>query len=62
MRFPIDAVFLDRELAVVKVAANVPPWRAARAGGAKAVLELRAGEAERRGVRAGDRLALSESA
>jgi uncharacterized protein len=59
MRFPIDAVFLDRELAVVKVVPNLKPWRVAGARGAKAVLELAAGEAGRRGITPGDRLSLS---
>ncbi len=31
MRFPIDAVFLDRDLRVVKIAADLKPWRAAGA-------------------------------
>jgi len=56
MRFPIDAVFLDRELRVLKVASDLRPWRAAGSRGAKAVLEIPAGEAERRGVTVGDRL------
>jgi len=56
MRFPIDAVFLDRDLRVVKVAAELRPWRAAGSRGAKAVLEIAAGEAGRRGVTVGDRL------
>jgi hypothetical protein len=56
MRFPIDAVFLDRDLRVVKVASDLRPWRAAGSRGAKAVLEIPAGEAERRGVTVGDRL------
>jgi len=56
MRFPIDAVFLDRDLRVVKVASDLRPWRAAASRGAKAVLEIPAGEAQRRGVTAGDRL------
>ncbi|TML60208.1 MAG: DUF192 domain-containing protein, partial [Actinobacteria bacterium] len=30
MRFPIDVVFLDRELSVVAVSAEVAPWRTAR--------------------------------
>jgi uncharacterized membrane protein (UPF0127 family) len=59
MRFAIDAVFLDRELSVVNVAANLRPWRVARARRARAVVELPAGEAERRGVKPGDRLSLS---
>jgi uncharacterized membrane protein (UPF0127 family) len=54
MRFPIDVVFLDRDLRVVRVADAVPPWRAAMARKARAVLELRAGEAGRRGLRVGD--------
>ena len=47
MRFPIDAVFLDREYVVVKVVPNLAPWRFAAARGARAVLELPAGAAER---------------
>ena len=53
MRFPIDAVFLDRENRVVKVAAELPPWRAAACRGARTVLELPAGEAARQGLRPG---------
>jgi uncharacterized protein len=56
MRFPIDAVFLDREMRVVRVASALRPWRAAGSRAAKAVLELPAGEAERRGLTTGDRL------
>jgi uncharacterized membrane protein (UPF0127 family) len=58
MRFPIDAVFLDRDLRVLRVAPDLRPWRAARQAGARAVLELRAGQAERRGLRVGERLTL----
>jgi uncharacterized membrane protein (UPF0127 family) len=57
MKFPIDAVFLDRDLVVLNVAADLPPWRAAGQRGAKAVLELPAGEAKRAGIQAGDQLA-----
>jgi uncharacterized membrane protein (UPF0127 family) len=56
MRFPIDAVFLDRDLRVVKVASDLQPWRVAGSRGAKAVLEIPAGEAGRRGLTVGDRL------
>jgi hypothetical protein len=56
MRFPIDLVFLSREHDVVAVVAEVRPWRAAWRRGARAVLELPAGEAGRRRLRAGDRL------
>ena len=53
MRFTIDVVFLDRANRVVKVASSVRPWRAAACRGARAVLELSAGEAEKRGLRPG---------
>jgi uncharacterized protein len=58
MRFPIDAVFLDGELRVLAVRRNLRPWRMAGRRGARAVLELAAGEAERRGVRVGTQLML----
>ena len=62
MRFSIDAVFLDRELVVRKVVPELKPWRIAVARGAKSVVELPAGQAARRGVTTGDRLALVEDA
>lgn len=58
MRFPIDAVFLDGDLTVLRVAENVEPWRTASQRGAKNVLEIGAGEAARRGIRDGMRLRL----
>ena len=54
MRFPIDVVFLDRELRVLRVAESVRPWRFAAKRGAKSVLELAAGAAGRAGLRVGD--------
>jgi uncharacterized membrane protein (UPF0127 family) len=59
MRFPIDVVFLDRALVVLGIADGVEPWRAASKRGAKAVLELPAGESARRGLTVGDRLTLA---
>ena len=56
MRFPIDALFLARDGEVLKVANDVKPWRIRSARRAHSVIELAAGEAERRGVSAGDRL------
>jgi uncharacterized membrane protein (UPF0127 family) len=44
MRFPIDAVFLDRTLRVVGLAESLRPRRVAGRRGARAVLELPAGE------------------
>ena len=58
LRFPIDVVFCDRDLAVLSVSADVPPWRTRARRGARAVVELAAGEAARRGVVPGARLRL----
>jgi uncharacterized membrane protein (UPF0127 family) len=56
MRFTIDVVFLDDELRVVAIAADLRPWRAAGKRGARAVLELPAGECARRGLAVGDQV------
>jgi uncharacterized membrane protein (UPF0127 family) len=62
MRFPIDAVFLDRDLRVIDTASAVRPWRFAARRGARAVLELAAGEAARQGIRPGMQLELEAAA
>lgn len=56
MRFPIDVVFLDRSGVVVGIVGRLRPWRAAGRLRARAVLELSAGEADRVGIRVGERL------
>ena len=57
MRFAIDAVFVDKGGRVVRVAADLPPWRfAIAAKGARDVIELPAGTAARAGTQAGDEL------
>lgn len=56
MRFPIDAVFCDRELVVIDVVRGLRPWRLAGRRGAKVVVELAEGAAT--AVEAGDRLSL----
>jgi uncharacterized membrane protein (UPF0127 family) len=58
MRFPIDAVFLTRDLTVLKVVRDLAPWRMASKRRAHSVLELPAGTCERSGVREGDRLTI----
>jgi CheY-like chemotaxis protein len=60
MRFPIDALFLDRDLRVLDVRERLRPWRVASKPKARAVLELSAGECARKGVRVGDHLGLRE--
>ena len=62
MRFRIDVVFLDADLQVLKLVARLKPWRTASVRGAKAVLELPAGESARREIRLADRLAVVEPA
>lgn len=57
MRFPIDVVFLDRQLRILKVSSHVGPWRAASRFGARSALELAAGECDRLDLAVGDRLA-----
>ena len=59
MRFPIDAVWVDRELNVLEVSHDISPWRTAACKRAKGVVELAAGEARRGGVVTGDRLNLA---
>jgi uncharacterized protein len=62
MRFPIDVVFLDADGTVLKVEPELPAWRTAASRGAKAVLELPAGESARRGLEVGDRLDYADAA
>jgi uncharacterized protein len=59
MRFPIDAVFLDAELRVLRVRDRVAPWRVAGMRRARAVLELAEGEAERCRLEVGEQLYLT---
>lgn len=57
MRFPLDAVFLDRSGQVVRVHEDLHPWRMARGGKfAHSVLELPQGTAAFFNIRAGDRV------
>jgi uncharacterized membrane protein (UPF0127 family) len=58
MRFPIDVIFLDRDLRVVKCVDDLRPWRTASARRARATLELATGEASAREIEVGDRLAV----
>jgi uncharacterized membrane protein (UPF0127 family) len=57
MRFPIDAVFLDGELRVVRAVRSMRPYRSARAREAMQVIELPAGTVLRTGTAEGDELA-----
>ena len=56
MRFPMDAVFLDKGLRVRKIVPDVKPFRLAWSRGARSVVELAAGEAARVGLVEGTQL------
>lgn len=57
MRFPVDVIFLDRDLTVLAVREWVQPWRTAGHLRAHSVLKLAAGESQALGLRVGDQLA-----
>lgn len=57
MRFPIDVVFLDHDLVVLRIAPTLRPFRTASCRGAREVVELAAGECARRGLAVGDSVA-----
>ncbi|MEA2662039.1 MAG: uncharacterized protein QOH08_1611 [Chloroflexota bacterium] len=55
MRFPIDALFLDRRSRVVRAAADLRPWAfSIAARGATEVVELRSGAIAESGTQVGD--------
>lgn len=59
MRFPIDVLFLDRDGHVIRLAADLRPYRWAWGGRhAHTALELPAGTIAATGTRIGDRLTL----
>jgi len=57
VRGPLDLVFVSTCMVVQRIDAAVPARRVRAANGARAVLELQAGEAARAGLRVGTRLA-----
>jgi uncharacterized membrane protein (UPF0127 family) len=57
MHFSIDVVFLDAEQVVMRVEHGLRPFKTASCRGAREVVELAAGECERRGLVVGDRIA-----
>ena len=58
MRFAIDAVFLSDDGEVLRIAADLRPWRMAGKRGARSVLEVKAGTCADHGLRVGDRVEL----
>ena len=51
MGYAIDAVFLDKELRVVRVVADLAPWKVAGCRGARSVIELWHDEPRRHAMR-----------
>ena len=61
MRFPIDAIFVDKHENVVHLTRRIGPWRLSRyVFRARAVLELPAGTIDETGTRVGDRLSFED--
>ena len=56
MAFPIDAVFLDRDMRIRRIAHDLRPWRIAWKRGSKSVLELPAGSTRATGIEVGSQL------
>ncbi len=57
MRFPIDVIFLDADQVVIKIVPRLTAFKTASCRGAREIVELRAGECDRRGLSIGDRVA-----
>jgi len=57
MKWPIDAIFIDKNYRVRKLALALPPWRIAMCWRAASVLELPAGVLLQSGTKVGDILA-----
>jgi len=60
MKFPIDVVFLDRKLKVLKTVHNLKPWRISLCLAAYSVLELPAGTLKATATTRGDQLEFEE--
>ena len=56
MKFPIDVLFLDKKLRVVKIRREMPQWRIAGSFRAHSVLELPSGTAAATSTTPGDQL------
>ncbi|MFA7677012.1 MAG: DUF192 domain-containing protein [Candidatus Omnitrophota bacterium] len=54
MKFPIDVIFLDRNMKVIKIAPSLRPWRAVTCLGSYAALEFAANTAFRFHVKEGN--------
>lgn len=60
MRYPLDLVFLDAAGRIIRISAQVPPWRMRWEAAAKHTLELAAGTCQKIGLEKGMRLMKKE--
>jgi uncharacterized membrane protein (UPF0127 family) len=58
MRMPLDIVFVDGNLRVVKLVERLRPWRFAGCSAGRYVFEIGPGEISRLGLQVGDRVSL----
>lgn len=56
MKFPIDVIYVDRGMEVLKVVPELAPWTVSACPGAHSTIELGSGTLERRPIRRGERL------
>jgi uncharacterized membrane protein (UPF0127 family) len=59
MRFPLDVVFVDGDIRVVRVVRQLQPWRITASPRARAVIEFRGGALDPDGISLGDALYLA---
>ncbi len=62
MRYPIDVLFLDRQLTIVRAIASLKPWRMAASSRASLVLELAEHSIENLGLTTGQQLEWQDAA
>ena len=62
MRFVIDVIYFDRDERVVKLVADLKPWRFTAARGARGAYELPSGVIATTDIEVGDELVLEQGA
>ncbi|MCF7888001.1 MAG: DUF192 domain-containing protein [Candidatus Omnitrophica bacterium] len=58
MRFPIDIIFLDREMKVKRIVNSLSPWRVVFCKDAYVTIELPVGKAKQNNISLGDKIEL----
>ncbi|MCF7873594.1 MAG: DUF192 domain-containing protein [Candidatus Omnitrophica bacterium] len=58
MRFPIDIIFLDRQMKVKRIVNSLSPWRVVFCKGAYVTIELPVGKAKQNNISLGDKIEL----